>query len=362
MPLRATPWLVLLAVMLASCSGAADLVVVSVQNLGVMETPATIDGRDGGTSGRFMGRSVWVYGDTVATAKGTFPTTWRNNSMSWTADLDGTDGITGFVQPEDSAGAAREFFPRTKKEASFNAAHVDVGDGTCAEPCGARYAIWGSGPIDDPERSRALLIYGKVYSEPGAFNFSILGTSIAVWEDFDAGPTRPKVNAGLDDPNLLFDSSEGEFGIPAVADGYLYLFSCSGGPHNSNGCRLGRAKMADVLERSAWAFRTGNGWSPEVGSAVALFSGSPNMTVHWNEHLGRWLAVYMDWGKIVARTAKRIEGPWSDPTTVFVPRTDNPLHALAHAEYQERDGAVEYISYLDHKGFSLLSVRLEPPP
>lgn len=332
---------------------------VSVKSLGRMEQPSAIAGRDGGASGRFRGRSVWVYGDSVATARGTYPTTWRNNTMSWTGDLDAADGVTDFIQPEDTLGAAREFFPRTMAEEAFNAAHVDLGDGMCAEPCGARYAIWGSGPVEDEARDRALLVYGKVYAKPGAFNFHIIGTSIAIWNDFDTGPVRPEVDAGLEDPTLLFDASEGEFGIPAIADGQLYLFSCSGGRHDSRACRLGRAPLADVLQRKAWEFRTRTGWSKDVAHASGLFEGSPNMTVHWSEHVARWLAVYITFGKIVVRTAAQIEGPWSSERTIYEPREHGAMHALAHAEYQEGGGEVEYISYLADD-FRLLRVHLDP--
>jgi hypothetical protein len=280
--------------------------------------------------------------------------------MSWTSDLDASDGITGFVQPEDELGAAREFFPRTDEEEAFNEAHVDLSDGTCESPCGARYAIWGSGPAADPARNRALLTYGKVYAEPGEFNFTILGTSIAIWEDFETGPVRPTVSSSLDDPTLLFDASEGEFAIPAVDDVYLYLFSCSGGKDDSTTCRLARSTLDDILNRDAWRFRAEDGWSQNIDDAIGLFSGSPNMTVHWNGYLNRWLAVYIDWGKIVVRTAPSIDGPWSGRSTVFEPKEESAIHALAHAEYQEDGGAVEYISYLADNEFRLLRVQVEP--
>jgi hypothetical protein len=342
-------WVVLS--LLASGCSSADLEVVSVTELGTILKPASIDGRDGGTSGLFKGRSVWVYGDTVATHAGTFPNTWRNNTMSWTTDLHAADGLTGFVQPEDAQGSPREFFPRTAEEQAFNLAHLDRGDGTCAAPCGARYAIWGSGPLDDPERGRALLSFGKVYSEPGEFKFHVVGTSIAIWEDFDAGPTRSDA--------LLFPAEEGEFGIPAIDEGRLYLFSCSGGPSGQSGCRLGRAPLADVLRREAWTFRTRDGWSANVFDAAVLFDASPNTTVHWNAHLRRWLAVYMSWGTIKVRTAERIDGPWSAESSVFSAPESGALHALAHAELQEGGGAVEYISYLAEQ-FKLLRVELQP--
>jgi hypothetical protein len=352
---------VMLLAGVAGCSREppADLRVVTVSPLGVLGRPASIRGRDGGTSGRFAGRSVWVYGDTVATDRGTYPTPWRNNTMSWTADLDATDGIDGFFQPLDDTGAAREFFPRTEEEEAFNELHVDRGDGACVAPCGARYAIWGGGPVEDPARHRALLTYGKVYSEPGEFNFYLVGTSLALWEDFDAGPVRPRVESGLADPTLLFDAArEGEFGIAALSGDELYMFSCSGGPgRNSHGCRLARAPIDQVLRRSAWEFRAGAGWSSRVEDAVALFDGSGNMTVHWNAYLGRWLAIYIDWGTIRMRTAERLEGPWSAALGVYQPPEEGAIHALGHAEFQERGGAVEYVSYLADE-FHLLRFEL----
>jgi hypothetical protein len=92
-----------------------------------------------------------------------------------------------------------------------------------------------------------------------------------------------------------------------------------------------------------------------------LFEGSPNMTVHFNEQLGRWLALYISWGQIVLRSAPALEGPWSDEVPLYRPPEDNALHALGHAEFQEQRGAVEYVSYLAENQFHLLRVELARP-
>ena len=369
---RAKRWVSSLsaALSLASlgCSGRdADVHVGSVQSLGVLPVPSGVVGRDGGVSGRFQGRSVWVYGDTVTTEPGSYPSTWRNNTMSWTEDLDASDGIAELVQPRDETGAPREFFPRTEEEENFNAEHRDHGDGSCdasdGEPCGARVAIWGSGPVQDIARGRALLTYGKVLAAPGEFNFSIVGTSLAVWTDFEQGPERPRVDGTLADARLLFAPSEGEFAIPVAHDGFLYLFSCSGAGAAAHACRLARAELDHVLERSAWRFRGGRvgDWVEAADGAARLFEGSPNMTVHFNERVGRWLALYITWGQIVLRTAPELAGPWSDEVPLFRPPEDNALHALAHPEFQEQRGAVEYVSYLAEDRFRLLRVELSRP-
>jgi hypothetical protein len=347
---------------MASCHSTAPPALVSaVQELGEMERPAKIRGRDGGVSGWFAGRSVWVYGDSVATDRGAAPTTWRNNTMSWTTDQKASDGIRNFVQPEDEKGAPREFFPTTAEERAFNAAHVDRGGGHCQKPCGARYAIWGSGPIADPKRGRAILAYVKVYAEPGEWNFRIVGSSLAFWQDFEQGPVRPLVHSRLADPTLLFDESEGEFGIPLLREPYLYLFACAGGPKHAHGCRLGRAPIESVLYRDRWLFRGANGWTKSVADAVTLFDAPPNMSVHFNPYLGRWLAVYMAHERIVLRAASEIDGPWSDEVTIFTPRESGARHASAHPEYQEGGGEIEYISYLADE-FRLLRVHFGRAP
>lgn len=355
----------LCALALAACGGEppAALRVSALRELGVLPKPATIRGRDGGVSGWFAGRSVWVYGDTVATSAGTFPSPWRNNTMSFTTDLDASDGVAGFMQPADRSGAPLEFFPRTATEQAFNDAHLDRGDGKCAAPCGARYAIWGGAPLWDAERGRALLTYAQVYGEPGDWNFHLTGTSLAVWERFEDGVRRPEVAAGLPDKTLLFDAArEGEYSIGVMSKGWLYLYSCSGGPWGSaRQCRLARAGLDQALRRDAWEFRGAEGWTPRAEDAAPLFDGSPNMTVHWNERLRRWLAVYMDWGELRLRTAPELWGPWSAPLSAFRPPEQGAIHGLAHPEYQAEGGRVEYVSYLAEDEFRLLRLELEAP-
>lgn len=348
---------IVLAVLLPGCKSPAEVSIVGVEELGPMPTPPEMEGRDGGVSGEFAGRSVWVYGDGVATEAGTYPNTWRNNSMSWTADLDASDGLDPLMQPVDAEGAAAEFFPRTEEEEAFNAAHLD--DGDCAAPCGARYAIWGGGPVLDGER--AWLSYAQVYAEPGAWNFHPVGNSLALWTDFDAGPERPEVESALADPTLLFDSAaEGEFGPGLYVDaGLLGMFSCSGGPWEDDQCRLGRAPVDDALRRSAWTFWDGEEWSEEVAEAAPLFAGNPNTTISYDAYLDRWLAVYATFGVIRMRTAPAPEGPWSAESTLFTPSEPDAMHAGGHAELQEEEGRIVYVSYLADV-FYLLRVTLEP--
>ena len=55
----------------------------------------------------------------------------------------------------------------------------------------ARWALWPGAPVFDTAGNRALIPYGLIYAEPGSFNFHGVGSSLAVWDDFTALPTRP---------------------------------------------------------------------------------------------------------------------------------------------------------------------------
>lgn len=348
-----------LVALLEAC--AADLRVVGLRPLGPMPLPAGVEGRDGGLSGLVDGRAVWVYGDTVTTTAGTYPNTWRNNTMSWTDDLDARDGVDPLVQPLDSAGAPPEFFPRTLGEEQFNAAHIDLGDGDCAAPCGARLAIWGGAPLPDPQRGRSLLLYAQIYAEPGPWNFRVVGTSIAVWDEGADGPRRPEVEGGLAEPTLLFDAeAEGEFGAAMqIHEGDVYLFACTGGVARDGMCRLARAPAEDCLRRGAWRFWDGARWTATLAEAAPLFEAGPNLTVHWSAHLDRWLMVQSSFGVLEARTAPALEGPWSRPTTLLRPEQNDVVHGFAHAPYQRGGGRFELLSYLS-ADFWLVEVELAP--
>src|SRR5208337_4405695 len=153
----------------------AAVTVTSVTDLGPIPTNPDILGRDGAFSALFQGYSVWVYGDTFlaspnADGRGLISDTW-----SFTTDLTAQDGISGFQERLDSAGAPSMVLEETPAEYAFNQAHN--GDPCQVAPCGARWALWPSTVVIDPSSCNALVLYGIVYALPGAFNFSGLGSS-----------------------------------------------------------------------------------------------------------------------------------------------------------------------------------------
>ncbi|MFH1463950.1 MAG: DUF4185 domain-containing protein [Pseudomonadota bacterium] len=322
--------------------------VVDARELGSLEQSAWITGRDGGYAGPAFGQDVWLYGDTILSVENEDGATWCNNTASWTADLDASDGLTDFTDWADGRGVPVEFLPRTDEEAAFNAAHE--GDDCAEEPCGARWALWPAALVADEPRERALVFYHLIYAEPGEWNFSAAGGGIATWGGLDLAPERPEVSPGAEHPTLLFQAGEPELGAAALVEGDdLYAFACEGG--YAKPCVLGRVPLSDALDRGAWAFWDGGGWSAEVGAAEALFDAHTMLSVQHLAAFDLYIALYnrpMD-DRVYLRSAPALTGPWSRDEAVFVaePSWDGAAAygAMAHPELDRGDGRFIYLTY-----------------
>jgi hypothetical protein len=358
---------VLLLVSLAGCRAPGPRAEAAVE-IAVLEQSEAIVGRDGGQSALLWDRSVWIYGDTVLSIEDEWGRTWHHNSFSITEDLDASDGIGGFVEPLDPAGAPLHLIPPTSAEKAFNEAHWEV-EGSCAEqPCGARWAVWPGSPVWDAEGERALVFYGLIYAEPGDFNFESVGASIAIWTDPEGLPERPVIDPDAAHPDLLWRAGEPGWGvISVIVDGRLHTFACDGDDGPGHDCRLARVELADIHDRGAWRYWTGSSWSADMSEVEVLFEGAPIMSVAYNEFLGEWLAIYSSpfSSKIVGRTAPELVGPWSREGVLYDAGEDEPYDVVAHPEYEEESGRVQILSYSRPTGgwfgteFPLVRVELE---
>jgi hypothetical protein len=327
--------------------------IAQVKDLGTIRTNPSILGRDGAYSALFQGYSVWMYGSTFLTKPNADDRTLLSNSWSYTTDLNAHDGISGFQERLDSAGAPKMILPETPEEREFNHAHLV---NKCqAKPCGAQWALWPQSIVVNPVNNSALIFYMVVSTLPGDFNFQGIGTSVAVWQDFQKEPQRPAFHQPLvaSHPDLMFRENQPNFGSAAlVRDGMLYVYGC-GIPTNGldKGCRLGKVSLSNPQDRSAWTFYSGNGsWSSQVSDAVSVFTGDDILSVSWNDYLQQYVAVYSQIlsQNVMLRTAVNPEGPWSGELLAFVampPSTGNVHDAHAHAEYDENNGQTIFVSY-----------------
>ncbi|MBI2889366.1 MAG: DUF4185 domain-containing protein [Nitrospirae bacterium] len=338
--------------------------------MGALPATAAVKGRDGGYSVLFGKKSVWLYGDTVLSLVGEDGSAWRDNSWSWTEDTSAADGLAGFSEPVDSLGAPQEFFPETDDEAAFNRAHSGT---DCQTPCMARRVLWPMDLVEDRKRSRVLIFYEKIYGEPGAWNFYAIGFGVAVWRDITALPERPVIRPESAEPTLLFDGEQDNFGDAAlIVDDTLYAYACSEGTGvgkpavpvmAGKPCRLGRVVLEQVLDRGAWRFWDGSGWSDDLSHAGPVFEGSSQLTVHWNEHLQQYLAAYIaePFDHFILRTAPAPEGPWSSAHDVFTAQkaAEGWVYCgLLHKEYSREGGRIEYATYFRSTGPWTGEIRL----
>jgi hypothetical protein len=348
----------------------AELTVIQTTDLGAIGSNPKIVGRDGGYSGVFGGYAVWLYGDTFLTNPNAEGQTLISDSWAFTSDFNAQDGITGFQEREDAAGAPTMLLQLTAAEQAFNAAHA--GNPCQQQPCGARWALWPGAMVADPVRNRALVFYQLVSAQPGNFNFQAVGYSVASWQNFADLPQRPTINPAAEHPDLLFSQNQPSFGSAALVDGdTLYAYGC----YNSDfsvPCVLGRVNIADVTNLSAWTFYAGNGnWSSQPSDAMWVFTANHILNVSWNDYLQQYVAVYNQplSANVMIRTAPEPEGPWSAEVMAFeaLPPAagGNAVDdAQAHPEYNINGGQFIFVTYSHATGaFSseerLVSVQLQ---
>ncbi|MFV8750722.1 DUF4185 domain-containing protein [Nannocystaceae bacterium ST9] len=365
-----SPVLASALVTLVGCGPRAEVEVAAARDLGPSAETPQVKGRDGGYSGLAFGRSVWLFGDTVLHAADSRGSSWRHDSWSWTADLDAHDGLADFVEPIDEWGGAAEFFPYTPDEWAFNEAHAPH-DPECEDPCGARVMLWPAALVDDPERERTLVFHQKFGGEPGAWNFWPIGASVAIWTEFEAGPIRPMIDESAAEPTLLWTDPEPLFGAAAVIDrGWLYAFACEG--EWDKHCQLARVDPERVLERDQWRYWDGRDYGHSLADAEPVFDGHTILSVHFNAHLDRWLAIYSEplGTAVMLRTAEALEGPWSREVVAFEAEASHdgaaPYSALGHPELAREGGRIEYVSYFRSPGdwdgeIRLVELVLERP-
>jgi hypothetical protein len=330
--------------------------VQSATELGTVSQTALIVGRDGGRSGLLWGLSVWLFGDTFSSVADADGQTLHGNSFAFTGSLSADGGIELTERP-DASGAPTYLLSPTDDEAAFIAAHA--GDPCQEQPCGARYAAWPGAPLFDTTRNRAVIPYGLVWAAPGDFNFYGVGQSFALWTDFSSLPDRPVVAPGAPHPTLLFGQDEPGFGSAVAIDGEaLYAFACVQDGLTFH-CLLGQVDLGSVLDRSAWTYWDGAGWSTSITSAQPVFDASSIVSVQFNSFLGVWTAVYSAplTNDVMLRTAPALVGPWSDELHLFtadrIGMAGTSYDAAPHTELAENGGQVLYVSYSRPNGNGL---------
>jgi len=331
-----------------ACTPGPDVVVVGTRELGEVAAAEGVSSRTGGHSLFAFGRSIWLFGDTQLTTPDSQGVRERANSWSFTSDLGAEDGLDSFETRTDAWGGPAELLIPTADELAFNQAQPPDGERLLVAPMTA---------VRDDTNGRVVVFYAK--SRRSALgSITPLGSGVAIWTALDDDPIRPVLDAGSDEPTLLFHAPEPGFGQAAlILNERLYAYACSEALYQP--CVVARVELGQLFERAAWRFWTGREWSPNLADAVAVLEAATVLSVHFNFHVNRYLALYSEAtsGAIELRFAPTPEGPWSPPTRVLdgdSARADG----LIHPELRRAAGQLEYFSYRRDGSLHLVELEL----
>jgi hypothetical protein len=342
----------------AAQSGVPPLpTVVSVTSLGTVQQNPVIYGRDGTFSALINGESVWTFGDTPMSVPGVLGNYWDDNSLSWTTNLDASQGINLNHDLLDVTGAPAEYLPYLPWERKFNYEH-DKNHCT-VNPCGTEYAMWDGPVINDTGRNRVLFYYYELYrGAPGMQGWDTVGAGIAVYTP-GKGITRPIENPGSQTPTLMWGTTAQEYNSGAlVVDDILYSYGCASGFLVDN-CMVAQVPLADALDITQWTYYAGNNtWSSNPADAVTIFQGGDAANqVFYNAYLGLYMNIYNpaldnDMYFMVSYTPW---GPWSNGALLFKGETpysgSTNYTGQVHTEFNQGAGQTVYVTYAHPTGF-----------
>jgi len=246
---------------------------------------------------------------------------------------------TQLLEPFDEAGVPLALYAYSPREAAYNAAHAEPPE-CCAESlgcsaerrycacaegvdCSARIALWPGAALPT-DAGTVIGLYEKVKVGSGAWDFDVLGIGTATVATGDVVARRTTDAGG--EPILLFDRGEPKFlhamRVNDERGAWVYVFGETSGPSCSLDVFLARAPLAEMRERTAYRFWDGVGWSESLASARAVLNGVEGGlgSVAYNDYLGAYVSgtigLCTDGAHFLMRSARRPEGPWSDPVAV----------------------------------------------
>ena len=312
-------------------------------DLGALSKPAIVTGRDGGASVLIDGRVLWMFGDTLMTATGVDGFNFRSATAAW-----GAPGKWSLDDTLDAHGTPLQLFPYTSDELAYNQSHGPDD----------RYALWPGSAITAPDGSGAWIFYQRLKIHPGDLNY----------EGIDIGLARLAVGStvAVRDSAPLFTAAIPAYVLGAVvANSDVYLYGCTPVPKQlDQTCGVIRALVADAPLPAAWQTWDGKAWNSDVTKAATVLHGAPgDLSVSFNAHLGKYLAVYsaIFSNDVMWRTAPAPEGPWSEARKLFTalsPSSGNDYGAKEHPELSSNGGKRIVVSYAHGTGAFSGDVRL----
>jgi len=94
--------------------------------------------------------------------------------------------------------------------------------------------------------------------------------------------------------------------------GFLYEYGTPSGRDDPG--FVARVPQGAVADIGAYQYWNGHDWKPNVNVAAPIVGGVAELSVVWNQYLGKFVMLTTDpWNNIVLRTSPAPQGPWSPP-------------------------------------------------
>jgi hypothetical protein len=98
--------------------------------------------------------------------------------------------------------------------------------------------------------------------------------------------------------------------------GYIYEYGTASGRDNPG--FIARVPQGRIADLGAYEYWDGRAWRRGVNAARPIVGGVAELSVMWNQYLGRFVMLTTDpWNSVVMRTAPAPQGPWSPPRVLI---------------------------------------------
>ncbi len=292
-------------------------------NYGVLST-------DLGSMFEMDGRIYIAFGDTFGCCRpangGGGGGQWRYNVLAYSTDRDLEDGMTIDGMITDDNGRARIVIRKRFEDFTIIPTYGIAVDG------------------------RMYLHYMAV-KEWGAPGHWTLNRSGWGYSD-DGGQTWTQPAESIWDGDTNF----GQVSL-LEHEGFIYVFGIHGGRYS--GVMLARTPRDQILDMDAYTYWNGSEWVSDLEAAVEIMSAPVGeLSVSWNEFLGRWIVIYLDEPRrgLVIREAPEMTGPWSEPM-MLVDSSDYPSLYGSYLHPWASDGETIYFNMSQWGPYNVLLMR-----
>jgi hypothetical protein len=271
-------------------------------------------------------RTLWLFGDSwigpVTDNRHAPPSTLVNNAIA-------IQCLPGDSKLHDPSAALP---PLDFRWNSSNPAKP----GAWATPTQPNEWFWpASGAIiaKGPENADRLLLFmsrlGRRDAGDSVWNFALRGTSLLIIANPQEDPARWHITqhtiTTLEADTTGAPAHDLMWGAAVMQDPddptHLLVYGINSKQPLARTLLIARAPAAAIERAETWTYYTAPGWSSDAHRAKPIAPNmAPELSLHHSGQLNRYVMIYSEpplGAGILARTANRPEGPWSEPTLLY---------------------------------------------